>query len=399
MIQIDTNKRYLIAVSGGPDSMALFDMARRCGAYIEAAHMNYHKRDTALRDERIVKTYCERYDIPFHKKDFDETKFTGNFQAAARNARYDFFKEICEERRLDEVLIAHQKDDLIETYLMQKERKLGVSYYGLRQSNTIKGVKVFRPLLGYTKQDLLTYCKDHQISYGIDESNESDDYTRNKIRHHKIDKMSVQDKDALVAIIDEKNRKKEEHYRKACLALNKEKYTILQFKKVPYLKEYLFVHFDHPSASFIKEMKRQLLESKHAYFEGKDICLSKEYDQIFLFPKPKAFFYSFPNIESMFKGKNPYFCFKKEGEKIESICLQNTDFPITVRNAKENDAIALRFGTKKLNRFFIDRKIPMALRKMWPVVVNQKGGVIFVPAIGPDVNHYCEIPNVFMVKL
>ena len=129
------------------------------------------------------------------------------------------------------MLVAHQKDDLIETYLMQKERKLGVSYYGLRQSNTIKGVKVFRPLLDYTKQDLLTYCKDHQISYGIDESNESDDYTRNKIRHHKIDKMSDQDKDALVAIIDEKNRKKEEHYRKACLALNKEKYTISQFKK------------------------------------------------------------------------------------------------------------------------------------------------------------------------
>ncbi|MBQ2505566.1 MAG: tRNA lysidine(34) synthetase TilS, partial [Erysipelotrichaceae bacterium] len=166
-----------------------------------------------------------------------------------------------------------------------------------------------------------------------------------------------------------------------------------------YLKEYLFVHFDHPSASFIKEMKRQLLESKHACFEGKDICLSKEYDQIFLFPKPKAFFYSFPNIESMFEESNPYFRFKKEGEKIESIFLQNTDFPIVVRNVQENDAILLRFGTKKLNRFFIDRKIPMALRKAWPVVVNQKGEVIFVPGIGPDVNHYCEIPNVFMVKL
>ncbi|MBQ1775583.1 MAG: tRNA(Ile)-lysidine synthetase, partial [Erysipelotrichaceae bacterium] len=69
MIQIDTNKRYLIAVSGGPDSMALFDMVRRSNAHIEAAHMNYHKRDTALRDEKIVRAYCERYDIPFHKKD------------------------------------------------------------------------------------------------------------------------------------------------------------------------------------------------------------------------------------------------------------------------------------------------------------------------------------------
>ena len=54
------------------------------------------------------------------QKDFDETKFTGNFQAAARDARYDFFKEVCEERKLDEVLVAHQKDDLIETYLIRR---------------------------------------------------------------------------------------------------------------------------------------------------------------------------------------------------------------------------------------------------------------------------------------
>ncbi len=98
--------------------MALLDMAFHSGAYIEAAHVNYHKRGSADRDEEIVRSYCHERGIPFHLLDFDEERYSGNFQAAARQTRYDFFRKICEKDDLDEVLVAHQKDDLIETYLM-----------------------------------------------------------------------------------------------------------------------------------------------------------------------------------------------------------------------------------------------------------------------------------------
>ena len=105
---VSENKRYLVAVSGGPDSMALFDMVRSSGAYLEAAHVNYHKRDSADRDEKIVSSYCEKYHIPFHLLDYEDDTQRGNFQAAARKARYEFFAKICEEENLDEVLVAHQ---------------------------------------------------------------------------------------------------------------------------------------------------------------------------------------------------------------------------------------------------------------------------------------------------
>ena len=397
-LQIDNSKRYLIAVSGGPDSMALFDMVRKSGAYIEAAHVNYHKRETAKRDEDIVRGYCKKYGIPFHRCDFDGEKYEGNFQAAARKARYDFFYEVCKENGLEEVLVAHQKDDLIETYLMQEEKKIGVSYYGLRKTNIINNVRVYRPLLGYTKNELLRYCKENHVSYGIDESNLEDDYTRNRVRHEKIEMMSDAEKEELVKIIEERNAKKKLHYERAKLSLQKGSFTEKQFSKIPYLYEYLSVHFSSLSKSYYKEMKRQLLQADRCVFEGKDIILCKEYGKICIFGKKDAYEYVFESIDQMRGFSCEYFAFREKGKKIEGICLSDNDFPIVVRNARKEDAILLRFGTKKLNRFFIDRKIPLQEELLWPVIVNARNEVIFVSDLGCDINHYCDDPSVFMIK-
>ena len=107
-------KRVLIGVSGGPDSMALLDMMKdKYEVYV--AHVNYHHRDTALRDELIVEDYCKKYDIPYFKKDYVEVE-GGNFQENARIFRYEFYKEIIDKYDLECVMLAHHKDDLIETY-------------------------------------------------------------------------------------------------------------------------------------------------------------------------------------------------------------------------------------------------------------------------------------------
>ena len=83
---------------------------------------------------------------------------------------------------------------------------------------------------------------------------------------------------------------------------------------------------------------------------------------------------------------------------IYRVCLTDKDFPITIRNARKSDSIELRFGTKKLNRFFIDRKISMKEELSWPVMADAQNRVIFVSGIGCDVNHYCDDPGVFMIK-
>ena len=83
---------------------------------------------------------------------------------------------------------------------------------------------------------------------------------------------------------------------------------------------------------------------------------------------------------------------------IQAITVTDEDFPLIVRTVQPRDTIELRFGTKKLNRWFIDRKVPLWDRDRWLVVENAKKNVIFVPKIGCDINHYSTKPNLFMVE-
>lgn len=111
-------------------------------------------------------------------------------------------------------MIAHQQDDHIETYLMQKQRKSIPSHYGLPFYSNRKSLTLIRPLLLWTKQELEDYCIDHQIPYGIDESNLSDDYLRNRIRHQKIEKLSLNQRQQLLYQIEIENKKPDDLHKR-----------------------------------------------------------------------------------------------------------------------------------------------------------------------------------------
>ena len=108
---------------------------------------------------------------------------SGNFQNWAREVRYQFFYEVMMKHQCDGVVIAHHEDDVIETYLFQKQRKMIPECFGIAEKTEIQGCPIFRPLLQMTKKNLIEYCDEHQVPYGHDETNDSDLYTRNRIRH------------------------------------------------------------------------------------------------------------------------------------------------------------------------------------------------------------------------
>ena len=114
--------------------------------------------------------------------------------------------------------------------------------------------------------------------------------------------------------------------------------------------------------------------------------------------KKADYAYTFDSIEALKGFACEFFTIANQGRKIEGVCLTDKDFPITIRNAGKSDSIELRFGTKKLNRFFIDRKISMKEELSWPVMADAQNRVIFVSGIGCDANHYCDDPGVFMIK-
>ncbi|WP_303972301.1 tRNA lysidine(34) synthetase TilS, partial [Faecalicoccus pleomorphus] len=134
----------IVACSGGPDSMAL--LAKLCDKKVIVAHVNYHKRDTADRDEQIVRNFCDQHHLPLFVYAPKQEK-AGNFQSWARQVRYDFFVELALKYHIDTIYVAHQKDDLLETYFFQKQRHMLCETYGLKVESMYKGIRICRPLL------------------------------------------------------------------------------------------------------------------------------------------------------------------------------------------------------------------------------------------------------------
>lgn len=378
--------------------MALLDMCFKHNLDIEVAHVNYHKRDSAKRDEKIVREYCKSHNIKFNLRNYKEDKDTGNFQAKARVFRYEFFNDVCKKHNLDVVLVAHHKDDLIETYLMQVNKKLGVDTYGLAKSNNLYGVNVYRPLLKYTKKQLIKYCETNNIKYGIDESNLENHYQRNIYRHNYVDKLTLKEKNEIVKEINNKNKEKQLHLKQAKSYLKKDKYTPDEFVNIPYIDLYLKSIFTNKSINNIHEILRQLKESKSCVFIDNGWILVKEYDYVMLFVKPFSYSYEFNNMKSLKNFTCEEFKISNKGKSVNGVCLKDADFPITIRNFKDNDSIKMKFGTKKINRFFIDKKLSLKDRLSWPIMFDNKGNAILVPSLGCDVQHY-DTYNFFMIKL
>ena len=366
---------YVIGVSGGPDSMALLDMCRSYGLSFLVAHMNYQKRESAFRDEELVVNYCQRYEIPCYVKR-QKKPCKGNFQAFARAERYHFYHELLEKYHGDAILLAHHLDDC----------------------------KVLRPLLSYTKQELLAYCIEHQVPYGFDESNFTDDYTRNRIRHSYIDHMSRKEKEELAAEIAEKNNKAQQVLEKTKAFLAVWQYDVAalceldeNFRK-QVLRTWIYQECkEHVSEKLLDQLAGLLFKANNWTSDiGKRYCMSKEYGIVHIHVKDMpSYAYVLHEVACL---HTPYFHTSLTGKSCEALTLYPQDFPITIRNVQEGDAIVLRLGRKKVHRWFIDRKIPSWERKCWPVVVNAQGNVILVPQIGCDIAHFSNNPSIFVVK-
>ena len=206
MLKLSKEKRYLLACSGGPDSMSLFKMLLKNNISFDVAFVNYHKRKESVLEEESVRNYCLENNINFHLLDTRNLICKGNFQSWARNVRYEFFYSLVKERGLDAILVAHQKDDVVETYIFQQKRKGSYSYYGINYETYYKDVFIIRPLLNFRKKELENYCIKNDVPYFIDSSNLKDDYSRNKIRHMIVEKLSDIEIGNIIKEINYKNK-------------------------------------------------------------------------------------------------------------------------------------------------------------------------------------------------
>ena len=199
-----SGKRLAVAVSGGVDSVCLLHWAVKIGLNVTALHVNHGLRDAADTETQYVVDLCKKLQIPYQVFYWTDDKPTTGLEAAARDVRYKFMTDWCLENNIDALMIAHQADDQIETFLMNLSRGSGVSGLSAMQPESYRnGVKIIRPLLGIFRSELIKYCDENDIKYFDDEMNEDESYTRVKIRknrHLMLDKLGISDSRILLAI-------------------------------------------------------------------------------------------------------------------------------------------------------------------------------------------------------
>lgn len=177
---------FLVALSGGADSVALASVLTELGHPCRAVHCNYHLRgDESDRDERHARFIAECLSIPIDVIQCDVERYRGNtpgrsVEMACRELRYEAFERLRREHGLDSIAVGHHLEDNIETMMLNLLRGAGVK--GLAAMRPRRGVYV-RPLLGCTKALILEYLKSKSLGYVTDSSNLSNDYRRNALRN------------------------------------------------------------------------------------------------------------------------------------------------------------------------------------------------------------------------
>ena len=175
---------YLVALSGGADSVALLLCLKELGYRVEAVHCNFQLRgEESMRDERFCEELCQRENIPLHKVHFDTQAYADlhkvSIEMAARELRYHYFFQLKEALKAEGICVGHHKEDSVETILINLVRGTGLSgLMGIRPRKN----DIIRPLLCVTRQEIEDYLRRHASTFVTDSTNLMDDVVRNKIR-------------------------------------------------------------------------------------------------------------------------------------------------------------------------------------------------------------------------
>ncbi|MBP7173031.1 MAG: tRNA lysidine(34) synthetase TilS [Cloacibacterium sp.] len=174
---------FLLATSGGVDSMVLAYLFQVSGFNFQVAHVNYHFRgEDSNNDQKLVEDFCAQYKIVLHIYDVseEEKKKMKSLQNWARELRYRFFNNIREKENIDYLVTAHHLNDQLETFIINLSKASGIKgLSGIPDNEN----QIIRPLLEFSKDEIYEFAQKHAIQFREDTSNKKNEYLRNKIRN------------------------------------------------------------------------------------------------------------------------------------------------------------------------------------------------------------------------
>jgi len=411
---IEKNDKIVIGISGGPDSVALFylleELKVKYNLSLYLAHINHLIRGkSANEDEEFVQKLGLKYSIPVYVKQKDVIKYSKDLkigvEEAGRNVRYDFFEEVKEKLGANKVALAHNLDDNVETFLFRMMR--GTSLAGLSAIPEKRDFYI-RPILSISKENILKYLGKGKINFRIDESNNTTDYTRNRIRLDLIPKIEKEFnpkfKEKIINLISEIGKVNnvldqniKEYKNKKILEINefKEKSDYIQKRILnQYLNQYdieITAKKINEILSIIKSNGSLQLDLGNKYIIKKDYkiikIIKKEAQKIEKIEKEQEFFL---NEEIQF-GKYRIIAKLVNEVKKDKNCYY-LDYDklfngnLIVRARKNGDKfIPLGMkGTKKIKKYFIDKKINKEKRDTIPIITDVKKVVLILGMRGSE---------------
>ena len=348
---ISRDAGFILAVSGGADSICMLHAFKYLNLKILVLHCNFSLRGKESdMDEQFVKRFCDSYGIAHSVKKFDTLKYARenglSVEMAARELRYTWFREMKEKKKMDYIVVAHHADDVAETVLINLCRGTGIK--GLTGIKSING-DILRPLLPCSRTDILKYIEDHQLGFRTDSTNNSLDYVRNKIRHQIIPVL----KEINPSFLDTMTENCETLKETAPYTFLYETLKPFGFNKVQ-IRDILNTHTAIPGKQFIAG--HHTLERGRIFWRLYDnskcsrTIVSIPTTGIYTIGKLKVEFTLFPRTEEFVIPQQP---------DIACLDADKLQFPLLIRNWQAGDyfcPIGMKKSKKKLSDFFRDQK-------------------------------------------
>lgn len=416
MLSIEDNFTFhkqdiiVIGCSAGPDSMALVDMLlkirEKYSLSLIVAHVNHNLRAQSVQEEEYLRNYCEKNQIMFECMMITEYG-DDNFHNEARNIRYDFFEKVVYKYHANYLMTAHHGDDLVETVLMRITRGSNLNGYSGFKKVVEKGdYEIVRPLLGYTKQELEDYDKCNHVMYYVDDSNAKDKYTRNRYRKYVLPFLKEEDPNIHLkylkfsTVLNEANQfieherdkalKKVIHHNFLKIDLFKELDAFIQ-KEVLY---YMMNDFYQDDLILINDKHIELLlnliysNRANAFVNlPNEVIAIKTYQELELkkitteittYEVELSKYVLLPNRHVIEQVDDVL----GNGNDTCRLLSSEISLPLTVRTRRFGDRMSIKGnGTKKIKDIFIDKKVKLSDRDTWPVVVDAKGVVVWLPGL------------------
>ena len=401
---IDKNTSLVVACSGGPDSMCLLDLVTKLkdelNLNIIVAHVNHKLRSESEEEAKMVENYAKENNITFELLEITDY-INGNFtEEDARKRRYNFFNEIIKKYQASALLTAHHGDDLIETILMRLTRGSNLSgYIGIKEISQNENYKTLRPLLSVTKDEIINYLKENNVPYRLDKTNEELKHTRNRYRH------------IVLPFLKKENPKVHEKY----LKFSKELIEYDNFVNT-YIKDNKFIVDNsiviNKVSSEIDFIKRKCLEllvkdiQRKDYFDVSDEQMNNlmklynqsnktidlnnnymgvnSYGKIYIKKKENKVLNEIVLDKDIKLEDYIFYYNSQDGDNSNSCIYLNTSeitLPLKIRGVLPGDKMKIKNlnGSKKISDIFIDSKVPKDKRSTYPILVDSKNTVLWVP--------------------